>query len=97
MATGTGKTRTCIAMVDALMRAGWAFPEYYSLVDRIALRDQALEAFKEHLHQRTIRFGHKQGETRNCHRQTSVCFNLSNHVEHHSQGRKKFDLRISLT
>jgi type I site-specific restriction endonuclease len=24
MATGTGKTRTCIALVDALMRAGWA-------------------------------------------------------------------------
>ena len=24
MATGTGKTRTCIALVDALMRSGWA-------------------------------------------------------------------------
>lgn len=48
MATGTGKTRTCIALVDALMRAGWAERVLF-LVDRIALRDQALDAFKEHL------------------------------------------------
>lgn len=48
MATGTGKTRTCIAMAEALMRAGWAEKVLF-LVDRIALRDQALEAFKEYL------------------------------------------------
>lgn len=48
MATGTGKTRTCIALVDALMRAGWVERVLF-LVDRIALREQALEAFKEHL------------------------------------------------
>ena len=48
MATGTGKTRTCIAMVDALMRAGHA-EKILFLVDRIALREQALGAFKEHL------------------------------------------------
>ena len=48
MATGTGKTRTCIALVDALMRAGHAERVLF-LVDRIALRDQALDAFKEHL------------------------------------------------
>lgn len=48
MATGTGKTRTCIAMVDALMRAGHAEKVLF-LVDRIALREQALTAFKEHL------------------------------------------------
>lgn len=48
MATGTGKTRTCIAMVDALMRAGHAEKVLF-LVDRIALREQALGAFKEHL------------------------------------------------
>ena len=48
MATGTGKTRTCIALVDALMRAGWIERTLF-LVDRIALRDQALEAFKDHL------------------------------------------------
>jgi len=48
MATGTGKTRTCISLVDTLMRAGWAERVLF-LVDRIALRDQALDAFKEHL------------------------------------------------
>jgi type I restriction enzyme R subunit len=48
MATGTGKTRTCIAMVDALMRSGYAEKVLF-LVDRIALRGQALDAFKEHL------------------------------------------------
>lgn len=48
MATGTGKTRTCIALVDALMRAGYAEKVLF-LVDRIALREQALSAFKEYL------------------------------------------------
>jgi type I restriction enzyme R subunit len=48
MATGTGKTRTCIAMIDSLMRAGHA-EKILFLVDRIALREQALAAFKEYL------------------------------------------------
>lgn len=48
MATGTGKTRTCIALVDALMRAGQVQRTLF-LVDRIALREQALDAFKEHI------------------------------------------------
>ncbi|WNO09402.1 DEAD/DEAH box helicase family protein [Teredinibacter sp. KSP-S5-2] len=48
MATGTGKTRTCIALTDALMRAGHA-EKILFLVDRVALREQALAAFKEHL------------------------------------------------
>ncbi|CQH10385.1 type I restriction endonuclease subunit R [Yersinia mollaretii] len=48
MATGTGKTRICIAMIDALMRASHAEKVLF-LVDRIALREQALAAFKEHM------------------------------------------------
>ncbi|MEL7002413.1 MAG: DEAD/DEAH box helicase family protein, partial [Bacteroidota bacterium] len=48
MATGSGKTRTCIALIETLMRAGWAERVLF-LVDRIALRNQALDAFKEHL------------------------------------------------
>ncbi|WP_426791246.1 DEAD/DEAH box helicase family protein [Sphingobacterium sp. WOUb80] len=48
MATGTGKTRTVIALIDALMRAGWAEKVLF-LVDRIALQAQALDNFKEHL------------------------------------------------
>lgn len=53
MATGTGKTRTCIAMVDGLMRAGWISRVLF-LVDRVALRDQAIEAFKENAPQYSI-------------------------------------------
>ena len=48
MATGTGKTRTCIALIDTLMRASYVERVLF-LVDRIALREQALDAFKEHL------------------------------------------------
>lgn len=48
MATGTGKTRTVIALIDALMRGGWAEKVLF-LVDRIALQGQALDDFKEHL------------------------------------------------
>lgn len=48
MATGTGKTRTCIALTNALIRAGHAEKVLF-LVDRIALREQALAAFKEHM------------------------------------------------
>ncbi len=48
MATGTGKTRTAVALAELLMRARWAKRVLF-LVDRIALRDQALDAFKEHM------------------------------------------------
>ncbi len=48
MATGTGKTRTCVAMLDVLMRAN-RVQKVLFLVDRIALRNQALDTFKEFL------------------------------------------------
>lgn len=48
MATGTGKTRVTIALIDALMRAGYVKNTLF-LVDRIALREQAIEAFKEYI------------------------------------------------
>ncbi|MBW4511102.1 MAG: DEAD/DEAH box helicase family protein [Scytonematopsis contorta HA4267-MV1] len=48
MATGTGKTRTIIALVDLLMRAGWVKRTLF-LADRNALITQALRAFKTHL------------------------------------------------
>jgi len=53
MATGSGKTRTCIAMVAGLMRAGWISRVLF-LVDRIALRDQAVEAFKDNAPQYSV-------------------------------------------
>ncbi|PJI95366.1 type I restriction enzyme R subunit [Acidovorax sp. 69] len=48
MATGAGKTRTVIALVDLLMRAGWAKRVLF-LADRVALVNQAVNAFKTHL------------------------------------------------
>jgi type I restriction enzyme, R subunit len=48
MATGAGKTRTVIALVDLLMRAGWVKRTLF-LADRVALVNQAVGAFKAHL------------------------------------------------
>ena len=48
MATGSGKTRVTIALVDQLMRAGWVKRVLF-LADRTALVRQAANAFKTHL------------------------------------------------
>jgi type I restriction enzyme R subunit len=48
MATGSGKTRTVIALCDVLMRANWA-KRILFLADRVALVNQAVGAFKKHL------------------------------------------------
>jgi type I restriction enzyme R subunit len=48
MATGSGKTRTVIALVDILMRANWAKRVLF-LADRTALVNQATNAFKQFL------------------------------------------------
>jgi type I restriction enzyme R subunit len=48
MATGSGKTRTVIALVDQLMRAGWVKRVLF-LADRQVLVKQAANAFRAHL------------------------------------------------
>ena len=48
MATGAGKTRTVIALVDLLMRANWAKRVLF-LADRIALVNQAVTPSRRHL------------------------------------------------
>ena len=48
MATGAGKTRTVIALADLLMRANWVKRVLF-LADRVALVNQAANAFKAHL------------------------------------------------
>ncbi len=52
MATGAGKTRTVIALADLLMRANWAKRVLF-LADRVALVNQAVNAFKTHLPEAT--------------------------------------------
>lgn len=48
MATGSGKTRTTIALVDLLQKANWVKRVLF-LADRTALVNQSANAFKEHL------------------------------------------------
>jgi len=48
MATGAGKTRTVIALSDLLMRCNWAKRVLF-LADRVALVNQAVNAFKKFL------------------------------------------------
>lgn len=48
MATGTGKTRTSIALVDLLQKCNWAKNVLF-LADRVSLVNQATGAFKAHL------------------------------------------------
>ena len=48
MATGSGKTRVAIALVDLLQRTGWVKRALF-LADRISLVSQAVGAFKAHL------------------------------------------------
>jgi type I restriction enzyme R subunit len=48
MATGSGKTRTVIAMIDQLMKTNWVKRVLF-LADRKALVNQAANAFKQHL------------------------------------------------
>lgn len=48
MATGSGKTRTVIALIDQLLRANWVKRVLF-LADRIALVKQAHGAFNTHL------------------------------------------------
>ena len=48
MATGAGKTRTVIALCDLLMRCNWVKRVLF-LADRVALVNQAVNAFKAHL------------------------------------------------
>jgi type I restriction enzyme R subunit len=48
MATGAGKTRTVIALVDLLMRAN-VVKRVLFLADRVALVNQSVNAFKAHL------------------------------------------------
>jgi type I restriction enzyme R subunit len=48
MATGAGKTRTVIALCDLLMHSNWVKRVLF-LADRVALVNQAVNAFKRHL------------------------------------------------
>jgi type I restriction enzyme R subunit len=48
MATGAGKTRTAIALVEMLMRCNWVKRALF-LADRVALVEQTIKVLKQHL------------------------------------------------
>ncbi|MFM7363992.1 MAG: DEAD/DEAH box helicase family protein [Cuspidothrix sp.] len=48
MATGAGKTRTAIALVEILMRCNWVKRALF-LADRVALVEQTIKVLKKHL------------------------------------------------
>ena len=48
MATGSGKTRVAVALVDLLQRTGWVKRALF-LADRVSLVNQAVATFKAHL------------------------------------------------
>ena len=74
MATGAGKTRTVIALCDLLMRCNWVKRVLF-LADRIALVNQAVNAFKKHLPESSpVNLVHREG-----HRGPRVRFHLPDH------------------
>ena len=97
MATGSGKTRTVIALVDQLMRAGWVRRVLF-LADRTALVNQAVGAFKEHLPDvTTVNLVTDRGEAGRVYVSTyPTMMNLINEVDsgERSFGPDYFDLVI---
>ena len=69
MATGTGKTRTAIALVYVLQRANWVKRALF-LADRLSLVNQAVNAFKAHLPEASpvnlVTEKHKEGRVYVC-------------------------------
>jgi type I restriction enzyme R subunit len=73
MATGSGKTRTVIALIDQLMRANWCKRVLF-LADRVALVKQAHNNFKAHLPSApSANLIEKHDSTKNDHNGARVC------------------------
>jgi type I restriction enzyme, R subunit len=74
MATGSGKTRTTIALVDQLLRANWAMRVLF-LADRVALVKQAQKEFGKHLKSATTaNLIERNDPKKNDHRSARICF-----------------------
>jgi len=72
MATGSGKTRTTIALIDQLMRANWVRRVLF-LADRRALVRQAHNAFKAHIPATTSANLLKSSGSYNNHDNARIC------------------------
>ena len=94
MATGSGKTRTVIALVDQLMRANWVRRVLF-LADRRALVKQAQNAFKAHLPATPCaNLIEPHDPRRNDHAAARVCLStyptMMNLVEERREGVRRF-------
>jgi len=94
MATGSGKTRTVIALIDQLMRANLVKRVLF-LADRIALVKQAQNSFKAHLPSvPTANLQEKHNPQKNDHSSARVCLStypsMMNLIDDRSNGMKRF-------
>lgn len=94
MATGSGKTRTVIALIDQLMRANWCKRVLF-LADRIALVKQAHGAFKTHLPSApSANLLERHDPTKNNHSAARVCLStyptMMNLIDEMKDGAKRF-------
>ena len=94
MATGSGKTRTVIALIDQLMRANWCKRVLF-LADRIALVKQAHGAFKTHLQSApSANLIERHDPKKNDHSAARVCLStyptMMNLIDEMKDGAKRF-------
>ena len=94
MATGSGKTRTVIALIDQLMRANLVKRVLF-LADRVALVKQAQNSFKAHLPSvPTANLQEKHNPQKNDHSSARVCLStypsMMNLIDDRSNGIKRF-------
>ncbi|NKE48630.1 DEAD/DEAH box helicase family protein [Roseomonas frigidaquae] len=94
MATGSGKTRTVIALIDQLMRANWCKRVLF-LADRVALVRQAHNAFKKHLPSApSANLIERHDPKKNDHHGARVCLStyptMMNLIDEMEHGQRRF-------
>ncbi|MFZ4807584.1 MAG: DEAD/DEAH box helicase family protein [Hyphomicrobiaceae bacterium] len=94
MATGSGKTRTVIALIDQLMRANWCKRVLF-LADRVALVRQAHNAFKRHLPSApSANLIERHDPKKNDHHGARVCLStyptMMNLIDEMANGQRRF-------
>jgi type I restriction enzyme R subunit len=94
MATGSGKTRTVIALIDQLMRANWVKRVLF-LADRVALVRQAHNNFKKHLPSApSANLIERHDPKKNDHHGARVCLStyptMMNLIDEMANGQRRF-------
>ena len=94
MATGSGKTRTVIALIDQLMRANWCKRVLF-LADRVALVRQAHNNFKKHLPSApSANLIERHDPKKNDHHSARVCLStyptMMNLIDELENGQRRF-------